>query len=291
MGELYKQYRNLLFHLAYQMTGTVSDAEDAVQDVFVKVQSLPMDQIKEPKAYLCKMVTNRCLDHLKSARQRREEYFGPWLPEPIPSAFGDSYEAVENQDLLSYAMLVLLERLSPAERAVFVLREALGFDYPEIAELVEKSETNCRKLMSRARGKMGITEDDLIGVGTVAEEWVNGFFAALSAGNAEHVLSLLAEDAVLISDGGGKVIAAARPVESREKVARFLLGILHNAQLEDGDSLLIEIKELNGQTGVVFYHQGVITGVVFVNVKDGLIQEIYIVRNPDKLQGLIPPKL
>lgn len=286
MLELYEQYKGLLFHLAYQMTGTVTDAEDAVQDVFVKVQSLPIGQIREPKAYLCKMVTNRCLDEIKSARNRREQYFGPWLPEPIPESYGETYETVENQELLSYAMLVLLERLSPSERAVFVLREALGFDYPEIAGLIYKTEANCRKLMSRARGKMGITEEDLIGVGSVEEEWVNRFFTALSEGNAEHVLSLLADDAVLLSDGGGKVIAAARPVETRERVARFLSGILRQALLEDGVAPEIEVRELNHQTGVVFRQAGNVTGVVFFNIRNGLLQDIYIVRNPDKLTGI-----
>lgn len=286
MLELYEQYKGLLFHLAYQMTGTVSDAEDAVQDVFVKVQSLPLEKLEEPKAYLCKMVTNRCIDEIKSARNRREQYYGPWLPEPIPEAYCESYEAVENHELLSYAMLVLLERLSPSERAVFVLREALGFDYPEIAGLIDKTEANCRKLMSRARGKMGITEDDLIGVGSMSEEWVSRFFTALSEGDAEHVLSLLAEDAVLLSDGGGKVIAAARPVESKERVARFLIGILHQAQLEDGVAPEIEVKELNFQTAVIFRQGGSVTGVIFVNIRNGLLQNIYIVRNPDKLAGI-----
>lgn len=286
MLELYEQYKGLLFHLAYQMTGTVSDAEDAVQDVFVKVQSLPLEKLEEPKAYLCKMVTNRCIDEIKSARNRREQYYGPWLPEPIPAAYSESYEAVENHELLSYAMLVLLERLSPSERAVFVLREALGFDYPEIAGLIDKTEANCRKLMSRARGKMGITEDDLIGVGSMAEEWVSRFFTALSEGDAEHVLSLLADDAVLLSDGGGKVIAAARPVESKERVARFLIGILHQAQLEDGVALEIEVKELNHQTAVILRQGGSVIGVIFVNIRNGLLQNIYIVRNPDKLEGI-----
>ncbi|MCV4231626.1 RNA polymerase sigma factor SigJ [Virgibacillus sp. LDC1] len=286
MLELYEQYKGLLFHLAYQMTGTVADAEDAVQDVFVRVQSLPLGQLEEPKAYLCKMVTNRCLDEIKSARKRREQYYGPWLPEPIPASYSESFEAIENHELLSYAMLVLLERLSPSERAVFVLREALGFDYPEIAGLIDKTESNCRKLMSRARGKMGITEDDLIGVGSMAEEWVSRFFTALSEGDAEHVLTLLADDAVLLSDGGGKVIAAARPVESKERVARFLIGILHQAQLEDGEAPEIEVRELNHQTAVIFRQGRSVTGVIFVNIRNGLLQNIYIVRNPDKLAGI-----
>src|SRR5690625_3127718 len=152
MHKLYRQYKGLLFTLAYQLTGSASDAEDAVQDVFLKLHDVKQERLVEPKAYLCKMVTNRCLDLLKSARKKREQYFGQWLPEPIPTSLDEGFESVARGELLSYAMLVLLERLSPAERAVFVLREALSFEYAVISELVDKSEANCRKLNSRARG-------------------------------------------------------------------------------------------------------------------------------------------
>jgi len=145
MEELYDQFRALLFTLAYQLTGSAADAEDVVQDVFFKACDVHPERLEEPKAYLCKMVTNHCLDLQKSARRRREVYVGPWLPEPIRTPEADTLETtVVRSDLLFYAMLVLLERLTPTERAVFVLRETLGFDYPEIAELLGKRETNCR---------------------------------------------------------------------------------------------------------------------------------------------------
>lgn len=281
MIELYERYKGLLFRLAYQLTGSVSDAEDAVQEVFVKIQGISPERLEEPKAYLCKIITNHCLDQLKSARKRREQYFGPWLPEPVPTTDTDSFEAVVRNDLLSYAMLALLERLSPAERVVFVLREALSFDYPAIAELIGKSETNCRKLMSRARGKMGISEEELIGAGSVGEEWVQSFLVALSQGDVDTVLSLLAEDAVLVSDGGGKVSAAARPIETRELVARFLFGIIR--KLDGSVDPTIEFAAMNSQTGIVFREGGIITGVTFLHIKHGLLQNIYIVRNPEKL--------
>mgnify|MGYP001319152620 CR=1 FL=1 len=172
------------------------------------------------------MVTNRCLDLLKSARRRRETYVGPWLPEPIPTPETDALEAVVRSDLLSYAMLVLLERLTPAERAVFVLREAIGFDYPDIAELTGKSETNCRKLMSRARSKMGITDKEPVAGEAAGPEWVSRFLAALEQGDVDTLLSLLAEDVVLVSDGGGKAFAASRPIESRDRVLSFLIGAM-----------------------------------------------------------------
>jgi RNA polymerase sigma factor (sigma-70 family) len=161
MEELYNQYKPLLFRLAYQLTGSVTDAEDAVHDVFLKACDVDPERLEEPKAYLCKMVTNRCLNQQKSARKRREMYVGSWLPEPMRTVEADNVEmTVARRDLLSYAMLVLLERLNPTERTVFILREALGLDYLEIAELLDKQEANCRKLMSRARNKMGISENE-----------------------------------------------------------------------------------------------------------------------------------
>lgn len=223
MEALYQQYKGLLFHLAYQLTGSSTDAEDIVQDVFLKAHGVALEQIAEPKAYLCKMTTNRCLDLLKSARHKRELYTGPWLPEPIPTPEADSYDAVVTKDLLSYAMLVLLERLSPAERAVFVLREAFGFDYGEIAGLVDKSEANCRKLISRAKGKLGIAPDAPIRAKEteLGEQWMSRFLAALEQGNVTALLALLSADAELLTDGGGKVSAAIRPIVSGERVARF----------------------------------------------------------------------
>ncbi len=279
---LYEQYKGLLFRLAYQLTGTAADAEDAVHDVFVKVQTIDPQRLTEPKAYLCKMVTNRCLDQLQSARMKREQYIGPWLPEPVMTAAEDGYETVEQRDLLSYAMLVLLERLSPDERAVFVLKEALGFDYAAIAELIDKSEANCRKLMSRARGKMGIAEEELIGSAAVEEQWANRFLAALSNGEVGTVLSMLADDAVLLTDGGGKVFAAINPIVSGEKVAKFLFGIMSKEAGKEG-GFAIEMLPMNGQTGMAIVQQGIVTNVVFADVRDGMLQSIYIVRNPDKL--------
>lgn len=283
MVELYERYKHLLFHLAYQMTGSRSDAEDAVQDVFIKLRSVKPEKLQEPKAYLCRAVTNHCLDLLKSARKRREHYVGPWLPEPLPgSAYevaSDSFEAVVRGDLLSYAMLALLERLTPGERAVFVLREAMSFDYPAIAELLGKSEVNCRKLMSRARGKMGITEEELIGSGSVGKEWIQKFLAALAQGETETVLSMLAEDVTLISDGGGKVLAAIQPVETKERVAAFLLGLAR----KEKDSLAAELAMMNGQIAIVFRRGDAVETVVLLHAKNGKLQTIHMLRNPDKL--------
>lgn len=283
MQELYDKYKSLLFKLAYQLTGSVSDAEDVVQDVFLKIYDVPSEKLAEPKAYLCKMVTNRCRDLHKSARKKREQYYGEWLPEPFLSSEVDSMESVVQDDLLSYAMLVLLERLSPTERVVFVLHEALSFEYREIAELIEKSEVNCRKLLSRARTKMGIASDELVHPEAANHEWVHGFMAALKQGNLNQILSMLDQDVVLVSDGGGKVSAAVDPIETRELVAQFLLGPVRQASMNEGIAF-IEIGQINGQPGLILRSSEGIHTVAMLHMEGDKIQNLYFVRNPDKLK-------
>ncbi|MDI4648416.1 RNA polymerase sigma factor SigJ [Cohnella hashimotonis] len=283
--QLYTKYKALLFKLAYQLTGSVSDAEDAVQDVFIKIADVPPERLAEPKAYLCKMVTNRCKDLLKSALRKREEYFGEWLPEPFPSSDDDAMESVVREDLLTYGMIVLLERLSPSERIVFVLREALGFEYKEIAQLIEKSEPNCRKLFSRASAKMGLSdEEELAQPEAEQQQWVNGFLDALKAGNVNRVLTMLDPDVVLVADGGGKVLAAAQPIVSRDLVAKFLLGpVLQSAMV--GSEALMEMGHMNGQPGFVIRSKtGDILTLGLLRVEGNLIRELYLIRNPDKLR-------
>lgn len=286
MQELYEHYKGLLFTLAYQLTGSVSDAEDAVQDVFLKLYDVKLDRLFEPKAYLCKMVTNRCRDLFNSARKRREQYFGQWLPEPLLTPNDESFESVVQGELLSYAMLVLLEKLSLTERAVFVLREALGFEYANIAELVGKSEANCRKLISRARGKMGITPDEPVNPEAASEEWVRRLLAALEQGNVDRVVSMLAKDVVLVSDGGGKAFAAVHPIESRDLVARFLLGLTRKAPHYEG-GVHVEMRDINGQTGLVVRSGDGIVTVALMHVERNSIRNLYFVRNPDKLRHLL----
>lgn len=281
MQELYEKYRRLLYTLAYQLTGSAADAEDAVQEVFLKIHVMNTEHIEEPKAYLCKMVTNRCLDLLQSSRKRREQYIGPWLPEPVPTSAEDALQTVIQEELLSYAMLVLLERLSPAERAVFVLREALGFNYLEIAGLMDKSEANCRKLMSRARGKMGLADAELINYEAVGEPWVQAFIQALKQGNVDVLLSMLTDDVVVLSDGGGKVTAAVRPISSRDHVSRFLMGLMRQAvRLAD---VCIRPISVNGETGIIIHSLGNVDTIVMMQVEGGAARRLYFIRNPDKL--------
>jgi|SRR5690625_126641 len=282
MQKLYTQYKGLLFNLAYQLTGSTSDAEDAVHDVFLKLYNVEPKRLVRPKAYLCKMVTNRCLDILKSARKKREQYFGYWLPEPVLTQHDTTLESIVRGELLSYALLVMLEKLSPSQRAVFVLREALGCEYSFIAEVIGKSELNCRKMVSRARKKMGITHNDLIRAEVASEEWVRRFILALQQGHVDTVVSLLAEDIILISDGGGKVPAAIHPIESHERIVQFLFGLIRQAPHFEG-GVHIEIKNINGQHGCVLRSSKGIVAVALTQFKNNSIHKLYFIRNPDKL--------
>ncbi|MFG6117818.1 sigma-70 family RNA polymerase sigma factor [Thalassobacillus sp. B23F22_16] len=284
MEELYDQYKALLFTLAYQLTGSVADAEDALQDVFFKAYDVNVERLKEPKAYLCKMVTNRCLNLQISARKQREVYVGPWLPEPMQTTGTDTVEVtVVRRDLLSYGMIVLLERLAPTERVVFVLREALGFNYLEIAELLGKREDNCRKLMSRARHKMEIPADEIVGNEAVELEWLNRFLTSLEQGNVDHLLSLLNENVMLVTDGGGKVNAFKHPVRNRERVARFLAAALEGLASYYQEDIYIEAAPLNGEKGIVFRAGSDTVAALFIQQQHGKFSRIYVVRNPDKL--------
>lgn len=289
LEELYTQYKGLLFTLAYQMTGTASDAEDVVQDVFLKIYSMESTAyVEEPKAYLSKMVINRCRDLHKSARKRREAYFGEWLPEPVPTSADEPLDYVVRDELLSYATLVLLEKLTPAERAVFVLREALGFDYTSVAEIIGRSEINCRKLFSRAKGKMNIDElSSTNNKTTLREAWIRQFVTALEHDNMEQVVAMLAEDVVLVSDGGGKVNSAARPILFRNSVSKFLMGIARKL-LNNETDIEVAIREINGQLQLVISANSQVDTIVLIHTKEDYIHQIYLIRNPDKLSLFQP---
>jgi RNA polymerase sigma factor (sigma-70 family) len=283
MQEMYEKYKMLLFKLAYQLTGSISDAEDAVHDVFLKLFDVPPEKLAEPKAYLCKMVTNRCRDLQKTARKKREQYFGEWLPEPLFNSDDSMESSVIRDDLLSYGMLVLLEKLTPSERIVFVLREALSFEYHEIAELIEKSEVNCRKLFSRASAKMGISSDEEVHSEEATQAMVHNFIAALKQGNLNQIVSMLDQKVALVSDGGGKVSAAVGPIITRNYVVDFLLGPVREASMVEGISQ-IEIRQINGQPALILRSNEGIHTVGMLHIENNLIRNIYLIRNPDKLK-------
>jgi RNA polymerase sigma factor (sigma-70 family) len=191
MQELYEKYKMVLFRLAYKMTGSVTDAEDVVHDVFLKLYDVPPEKLGEPKAYLCKMVTNRCRDLQKTAHKKHEQYFGEWLPEPLFNSGEDSIDSVVRDDQLSYGMLVLAQKLTPPERVVFVLRVALSFEYHEIAEIIEKSDMNCRKIYSRASAKMGISSEEVVHSEAASQEIVNYLIKALKQGKQNQVVCMI----------------------------------------------------------------------------------------------------
>ncbi|MCA0756193.1 RNA polymerase sigma-70 factor [Paenibacillus sp. N4] len=294
--EWYSAYRALLFSLAYRMLGSVMDAEDIVQDAFVSLHAADPEAIRHPKAFLCKTVTNRCLDLLRSARRRREVYTGPWLPEPIVSGIGgdagsDPMERYLQQETMSTAYVLLLQQLSASERAVYLLREALQYDYGDIADIVGKSAANCRQIYVRAKRSMQLAgaerEEPADGGASCAADGklgriVSQFTAALASGDMPKVLALLAEGAVLYSDGGGKVKAALRPIKGADRISAFLFGIL--AKLPEGYSFAP--ATVNGEAGVIAYQHGTVMQVVSFRQQDGRIDAVYLVSNPDKLGHL-----
>jgi RNA polymerase sigma-70 factor (ECF subfamily) len=223
---------------------------------------------------------------LKSAKRKREQYVGEWLPEPFLTSEDDGIAAVERDDLLSYGMLVLLERLTASERVVFVLREALGFEYREIAEMMDKGEANCRKLFSRASAKLApLTEGEAIRQPQAgSEQWIEQFLSALKQGNMERLLTVLDREVVCVSDGGGKAQVAPRPIATSDRVARFLLGATRKTWTFHGE-VAAELASMNGQPAVLFRSaDGAVDTVGLFHVEEGAIRKVYFVRNPDKLK-------
>ncbi|GAA3073501.1 RNA polymerase sigma factor SigJ [Streptomyces roseofulvus] len=280
-------HRGRLFGLAYRMLGSAAEAEDVVQDAYLRWSGADRGALTHPGAWLAKVVTHLCLNRLTSARATRESYTGTWLPEPVLAEAGTGpLEAVERHDDVSTALLLLLERLTPAERAVYVLREAFGYPHREIAGLLDLGEANCRQLYGRAARR--VAEADDAGAAARFEppapgrrrEFVDSFVAAARDGDLAGLEKVLARDVVWWSDGGGKVRAALRPVRGRDHVVRFLAGVARRT--EEGSRLTV--AEVNGAPGIVQHVGGRITGVATVALRaDGRIGEVWFVSNPDKL--------
>lgn len=285
VAELYNTYKSLCFSIAYHLTGSVSEAEDIVQDVYLKLSTVAVADIEDMKAYLCKMTVNRSYDVLKSARAKREQYVGPWLPEPFPTGGKSIEDQVEDSELVGYALLILLERLTVLERTVFVLREALGLEFAVIADIVGKTEVNCRKIMSRSKNKLGVLNEGELLFEPPNSNWIHQFLHALEHGRLDQMVALLREDVTLLSDGGGKVVAALKPIHSRDAVLRFLIGIYQQAA-KKGDDIRFEMKELNGGPAVIIRSGDEISTVALVTLKSGAASDFYLIRNPDKLKHL-----
>ncbi len=284
-AELFASVRPLLFSIAYRMLGSVMDAEDLVQDAYLRWQEAPEAEVRSPRAYLTTIVTRLAINQLRSARRRRETYVGPWLPEPLVTEHEpDPSEPIELAESLSMAFLVLLERLSPLERAVFLLREVFDFEYAEIARIVDKTEANCRQLLVRARKHVGDSRARFEADPARAKGLVQQFTQASQEGNLEGLVAVLAEDITLWADGGGKVPGAAlRPIRGAESVARFILGIM--GRFVPGETV-VRPAEINGQAGFVAYLSGRPLAAMIFDIRDDRIHTVYAVGNPDKLRGL-----
>ena len=274
--------RPLLFSIAYRMLGSAADAEDIVQESFVRyAASIRRDDaapVQSPKALLSTITTRLCLDELKSARKRREEYYGPWLPEPVlTDRFEDN---LEQRETLSLGFLVLLERLSPPERAVFVLREAFDYAYDEIASMLDRSVDACRQLHHRARRRLAEGQIRFEPSKAAPKLLAEQFVAVTQGGDLATLTSLLADDAVLVADGGGKVQAVPRPIVGADRIARFLLAGMQNAP----PGMTLRLVEVNGSVGLVALLDGRLThAFTFDLASDGRIRTILAVANPDKL--------
>ena len=282
--DVFHQHRALLFSIAYRMLGSVADAEDMLQETFLRWQKASDVEIRSPRAFLATVITRLCINQLQSARAKREEYFGQWLPEPLMTGQATEPRVLSGiDDSLSTAFLVLLERLTPVERAVFLLREVFDYEYAEIAGTLGQSETNCRQILSRAKQHVKEDRPRFDASPREKESLLQQFLEATSNGEMQGLLALLSKDVVLYTDGGGKATAVPNPIYGADHVARFFLST--PGQLVTA-SIVKRIAQINGQPGIVTYLQGRPFGVLTLDVVDGRIRNIYIVRNPDKLQRL-----
>lgn len=273
-----------MFGLAYRMMGTVTDADDVVQDAFVRWQSRDTADVSSPRAYLNTVVTRLCIDRLGSARARRESYPGTWLPEPVAVEDRDPAASAEMADTLSLAFLVLLEELDPLSRAVFLLHDVFGYEFSEVAEMTGESAANCRQLASRARRRVAERRRRFDADEQHSYEMARRFVDACGSGDIDGLMTLLAEDVVVWSDGGGKARAAPRPVVGAPRAARFLTGIAKSVSPD----AVVELRLLNRQPGVVITDGGVANAAVVLDVSDGLIVGVRVVSNPDKLGAVQP---
>jgi len=289
------EYRPLLFSIAYGMTGSVGDAEDLVQDAFLGLTRARRagTTISDPKAYLATAVTRLGINYLGSARVRRETYVGDWLPEPVvvPVDRSGPAEHAELADSLSMAFLVLLEALSPVERAVFMLREVFGYSYPDVARITGKSEVNCRQIFARAKQHIaaGGQDRDLAPPPmrrAEGEEFARRFFEAAAGGDMDALLGMLAPDVTLHGDGGGKAQAVGKPIAGRQRIQRLVVGLFRRGRLLD---ISLRLAWVNGQPGAVIYDaEDRVVSVLELDIADRQVQGIYGVANPDKLRHLGP---
>jgi RNA polymerase sigma-70 factor (ECF subfamily) len=278
--DVFAAHRALLFTVAYEMLGSAADAEDVVQDSWLRWSQVDRDEVRDPRAYLVRVVTRQALNRLRTLRRRREQYVGPWLPEPVATT-PDVAEDVELADSVSFAMLVVLETLSPLERAVFVLREVFGFEYDEISAATGRTPDAVRQLASRARRHVEARRPRAATPAAPDHAEVAArFFTAVTTGDVQGLMDVLAPDVVLITDGGGAVKAALRPIHGADKVYRFLKGLIY-----DDPTLVLEaeVLDVNGATGALGLIGGELDTALSLRTDGGRVTELYVVRNPAKL--------
>jgi RNA polymerase sigma-70 factor (ECF subfamily) len=288
VSDVFTELRPLLFSIAYRMLGSATEAEDIVQEAYLRAHrdSTGGTTIESPKSYLSAIVTRLSIDHLRSARVRRESYVGTWLPEPLlTDTEPDAAEHAEIADSVSMGFLVLLESLTPVERAVFLLREVFDYGYDEIASIVGKHEDNCRQIAVRAKRQVQAGKPRFEASKARRDELARRFFEAAAEGSIENLIGLLAADVVAYADGGGKAAAFPKPVFGREKVARLLVGgAAGGERLGVAD---IRFAEINGQPGALLLNaDGAPVAVVSLDIADDLVQTVHAVTNPEKLRHL-----
>lgn len=283
--EAFNQHQSMLFAVAYRMLGSSADAEDLLQETFIRWQQAEIE-VESARALLVTILTRLCINHLQSAQVKREQYFGQWLPEPVVTDTRQNPSiSFELDESLSLAFLLLLERLTPVERAVFVLREVFDYQYSEIASIVDQSEPNCRQILSRARQHLKDERPRFDASLKEREELLRRFSDASLRGDLAGLVALLSKEAVFYSDGGGKAPALPKPIYGAENIAR---GILTGLKRLVPQNLVRRFVEINGQPGIVTYLDGSPFSVFTLSVAEGRVSQIYVVTNPEKLKRLPP---
>jgi RNA polymerase sigma-70 factor (ECF subfamily) len=284
----FHRHRPLLFGIAYRMLGRVAEAEDMVQEAWLRWRAQDPAQVETPRAWLVAAITRLCIDQLRSARHQRVDYYGVWLPEPLVESSGERPdEAAKRADSLTFAFMLLLENLSPDERAVFLLREVFDYDYAEIAKIIGKTTANCRKLASRAkaeiaRGAESRDRDAERAPSARARRVVDTFLAATQTGEVADLVALLTTDATLLTDGGGLVASAGRPIITADRISRFFVGVRRRTRAR----VDFHPAVINRRPGALVYVGGKLDRTISFELAAGRIRAIYIVRNPEKLRHL-----
>ena len=279
--EAFVAHRNLLFTVAYEMLGSAADAEDVLQETWLRWAGVELDMVRDQRAYLVRITTRQALNRMRTLGRRKESYVGPWLPEPLLTA-PDVAEDVELADSVSMAMLLVLETLAPTERAVFVLREVFDLGYDEIAEAVDKSPAAVRQIAHRARAHVAARRPHGVVSAAESQAAFGAFQRAVETGDLQSLVDILAPDVVVLSDGGGIKQAVPRPVVGADKVARLLGAGLTKV----GAQMSVEPAQVNGSPALIVRLNGELDGVMALRIDNGLIAGLYYVRNPDKLSRI-----